>query len=116
MLGVRAFTINADSQSESLGKSSEPTEENIWPLIALVRQTGTDFGVTHDADSDRTIFITGRGDYVIGNVNLALIARAELSRRKRKVITPVNSFALVEDVVESSGGLLRYTAVGPHAL
>ena len=34
------------------------------------------------------IFIIGRDDYVIGDIGLALIVRAELFRRKSKVIRP----------------------------
>ncbi len=77
MLGVRAFTINADPQSESPDRSCESTEENLRPLIALVRQTGADLGSAYDANGNRIIFVTGRGDYVISDVSLTLIARAE---------------------------------------
>ncbi len=115
-LNVRAFTINADPQSESPGRSSEPTEENLEPLMALTRQVGADLGAAHDADGDRTIFVTEKGDYVIGDVSLALIAKAVLQKRKGKVITPVSSSSIVEDVVEANGGLLKYTSVGSHVV
>lgn len=115
-LGVRAFTINADPQSQSPGRSSEPTEENMAPLMAMTRQVGADLGVAHDADGDRAIFVTDKGDYVIGDISLALIAREVLKKHKGKVITPVSSSALVEDTVEANGGLLKYTEVGSHAV
>lgn len=115
-LNVRTYTINADPQSESPGRSSEPTEENLGPLMALTREMGADLGAAHDADGDRMIFVTGKGDYVIGDVSLALIAKAILQERKGKVITPVSSSAIVEDVVEANGGLLKYTAVGSHVV
>ena len=115
-LNVKAFTINADPQSESPGRSSEPTEENIAPLMALTAQVGADLGAAHDGDGDRTIFVTEKGDYVIGDVSLALIAKAMLQEHKGKVITPVSSSAIVEDVVEGNGGLLKYTAVGSHVV
>ena len=116
LLNVRAFTINADPQSESPGRSSEPTEENLVPLMALTKQVGADLGAAHDADGDRTIFVTDKGDYVMGDVSLALIAKAVLQEHKGKVITPVSSSAIVEDVVEANGGLLKYTAVGSHVV
>lgn len=115
-LKVRAFTINADPQSESPGRTSEPTEESLAPLMTLVRQVGADLGAAHDADGDRTIFVTDKGDYVIGDVSLALIARAVLTDHPGKVVTPISSSALVEDVVESSGGLVKYTPVGSHVV
>lgn len=114
LLNVRAFTINADPQSESPGRSSEPTEENLRPLMALTTQLGADLGTAHDGDGDRTIFVTEAGEYVIGDISLALIAKSVLSDQKGKVITPVSSSAIVEDVVEANGGLLKYTAVGSH--
>ena len=116
LLNVRTFTINADPQSESPGRSSEPTEENLGPLMMLTKQVGADLGAAHDADGDRTIFVTERGEYVMGDISLALIAKSVLSERKGKVITPVSSSSVVEDVVEESGGLLKYTAVGSHTV
>ena len=116
LLNVRAFTINADPQSESPGRSSEPTEENLRPLMALTREVGADLGVAHDADGDRTIFVTEKGEYVQGDVSLAIVARSVLGAHKGKVITPVSSSAIVGDVVESNGGLLKYTAVGSHTV
>ena len=116
LLNVRTFTINADPQSESPGRSSEPTEENLGPLMMLTKQVGADLGAAHDADGDRTIFVTERGEYVMGDISLALIAKSVLSERKGKVITPVSSSSVVEDVVEENGGLLKYTAVGSHTV
>lgn len=116
LLNVRTFTINADPQSESPGRSSEPTEENLGPLMALTKQVGADLGAAHDADGDRTIFVTENGEYVQGDISLAIVARSILEERKGKVITPVSSSAIVEDVVESSGGLLKYTSVGSHTV
>ena len=116
LLNVRTFTINADPQSESPGRSSEPTEENLGPLMMRTKQVGADLGAAHDADGDRTIFVTEKGEYVMGDISLALIAKSVLSERKGKVITPVSSSSVVEDVVEENGGLLKYTAVGSHTV
>ena len=116
LLNVRTFTINADPQSESPGRSSEPTEENLGPLMMLTKQVGANLGAAHDADGDRTIFVTERGEYVMGDISLALIAKSVLSEHKGKVITPVSSSSVVEDVVEENGGLLKYTAVGSHTV
>ena len=84
--------------------------------MALTKQVGADLGAAHDADGDRTIFVTENGEYVQGDISLAIVARSILEERKGKVITPVSSSAIVEDVVESSGGLLKYTSVGSHTV
>lgn len=111
-LGVRAITLNADPQGKFPGHPSEPTAENLTDLISLTRESKADLGIALDGDADRTVFIADGGEYVPGDKSLALIAKVMLSERKGTVVTPVSSSSLVEDVVNSSGGKLVYTAVG----
>lgn len=111
-LGIKAVTLNADPQGEFPGHPSEPTEDNLGDLIKLMKANDADVGIAHDGDADRTIFVTGTGEYMPGDKSLALIARSELKRKKGMVVTPVSSSSMVEDVVKAEGGTIRYTAVG----
>lgn len=112
-LNVRAITINGNAQGEFPGHNSEPTEDNLSDLMALTRHTGSDLGIAHDGDADRCVFVTSEGEFVPGDKSMALIAKSILSEHAGgKVVTPVSSSSLVEDVVGSAGGDLRYTAVG----
>lgn len=111
-LNVRAITINGNPQGEFPGHPSEPTEENLKDLMMLTKSTKSDLGIAHDGDADRCIFITGDGKFVNGDKSLALISKYILSSKKGKIVTPISSSSLVEEVVEDSGGILKYTAVG----
>lgn len=111
-LQIKTVTINCNAQGEFPGRPSEPTEENLSDLITLTIKTGASVGIAHDGDADRCVFIADGGDFVSGDKSLALLAKLELSKRKGKVVTPVSSSSLVEEVVNDAGGILKYTAVG----
>ncbi|MDR3206157.1 MAG: phosphoglucosamine mutase, partial [Candidatus Methanoplasma sp.] len=111
-LGVRAITLNSDPQGEFPGRLSEPVEENLKDLITLTKRSGADLGIAHDGDADRCVFVTGKGGFVSGDKSLALIAGYVLDSEKGKVVTPVSTSSLVEEVAASHGGETEYTAVG----
>ena len=111
-LGVRAITLNANPQGDFPGHPSEPTEENLKDLIALVRSVGADLGIAHDGDADRAVFISDEGEFVSGDKSLALMARHILSKKQGLMVTPVSSSLMVEDVVKETGSTIMYTAVG----
>ena len=111
-LGVRAITLNANPQGDFPGHPSEPTEENLRDLIALVRSTGADLGIAHDGDADRVIFISDTAEYVSGEKSLALVAKYVLSNRPGLVVTPVSSSSMVEEVVKEMESTIMYTAIG----
>ncbi len=112
-LGVRAVTLNADMQGEFPGHNSEPTAENLQDLLFLTKQIKADVGLAHDGDADRAVFATNRGEFVPGDKSLALIAKLTVIADKGGIIvTPVSSSSMVQEVVESAGGSLIYTAVG----
>lgn len=111
-LGVYTVTLNANPQGEFPGRPSEPTEENLSDVIALIKAAGADLGVAHDLDGDRAVFITSEGNFVEGDVALAIMAKYILSGKKGKVVTPVSTSSVVEDIVKENGGQIVYTAVG----
>lgn len=112
-LGVRAITLNGNPQGEFPGHLSEPTEENLGELKAMVRDTGAALGIAHDGDADRCVFVDNRGRFVAGDKSLAVLARyLAQDSPGGTVVTPVATSALVEDVVRSAGGNVVYTAVG----
>ena len=111
-LGVYTVTLNANPQGEFPGRPSEPTEENLSDVIALIKAAGADLGVAHDLDGDRASFITGEGKFIEGDIALAIMAKYILDGKKGKVVTPISTSSVVEDVVKENGGELVYTAVG----
>lgn len=111
-LRIKTVTLNCNAQGEFPGRPSEPTEENISDLITLTNKTKASVGIAHDGDADRCVFITDKGMFVSGDKSLALLAKHELSKKKGKIVTPVSSSSMVEEVVKEAGGTLIYTAVG----
>jgi len=111
-LGCRVFTINATLDGTFPGRLPEPTPEGLAPLADLVLSTGAAFGVAHDGDADRAVFIDNRGRYIEENHEFALVARQVCSERKGIVVTPVSSSLLIEDVAAEQGCSVLYTPVG----
>ena len=111
-MGVYTVTLNANPQGEFPGRPSEPTEENLSDVIALIKTAGADLGVAHDLDGDRVSFISNEGKFIEGDEALAIMARYVLSRKTGVVVTTVSASSVVEDVVKENGGVLVCTAVG----
>jgi len=112
-LGVRYVTLNADPNGAFPGHNSEPVPENAKDLVEVVRAGGFDFGLMHDGDGDRTIFVDENGRYLYGDRSLAIVANYICSQKKdRLVVTNVASSMCIEDAVKMAGGRIMYTKVG----
>lgn len=112
-LGVRYVTLNADPNGAFPGHNSEPVPENTKDLVELVKAGGFDFGVVHDGDGDRTVFVDETGRYLYGDRSLAIVANYICSQKKdRLVVTNVASSSCIEDAVKMAGGRIMYTRVG----
>jgi phosphomannomutase/phosphoglucomutase len=111
-LGCRALTINATMDGRFPGRLPEPSPEGLKDLAALVVSAHASFGVAHDGDADRTVFIDEQGHYVEENKEFALIARFLCQERKGTLVTPVSTSSLVEEIAHSNGCEVDYTPVG----
>jgi phosphomannomutase/phosphoglucomutase len=112
-LGVRTITLNCNPLGTFPGHPSEPTEDHLADLIAMVRETGANLGIAHDGDADRTIFVDDKGRFVHGDRSLAVVAGAMVAENGGGiVVTPVSTSLCVEEVVKRAGGELVYTRVG----
>jgi phosphoglucosamine mutase len=112
-LGARTVTLNANPDGAFPGRPSEPSDENLSDLKKTVVQTGASVGVAHDGDSDRIAFVDEKGQYVPGEVSLALFARYVLAQHPgATIVTSVTSSSCISDVVASDGGRLVITRSG----
>jgi len=112
-LGVRYVTLNADPNGAFPGHNSEPIPENSRDLIEMVKAGGFDFGLIHDGDGDRTIFVDENGRYLHGDRSLAIMANYICSQKPNSlVVTNVASSMCIEDAVKMAGGRIMYTKVG----
>jgi phosphomannomutase/phosphoglucomutase len=112
LLGCRVLTINALEDGTFPGRLPEPSIEGLSGLADLVRSTGAAFGVAHDGDADRAVFVDETGAYVEENKEFALVERYVCAKKKGAVVTPVSSSLLIETVAREAGCSVVYTPVG----
>ncbi|MCK4757420.1 MAG: phosphoglucosamine mutase [Thermoplasmata archaeon] len=111
-LGCEVLTINAQPDGLFPGRMPEPLEENLDSLMCAVVDAGADFGIAHDGDADRAIFIDEGGKYINGDESLAIFAIDALSKKKGKVVVPVNTSRVVTDSIVEGGGEVELTPIG----
>jgi len=112
-IGCQVVTINDNIDGRFPGRNSEPRPENLGPLSTLVRQEKATFGVAHDGDGDRAVFVDETGAVQSGDNSLTLIADEILKKNPgAKVVTPVNSSMSVTEVARRRKGRVILTQVG----
>lgn len=117
-LGANVILMNETLDGTFPSRPSEPTEKNVAALLKKVVEEKADFGVACDGDSDRVVFVDGKGRWLVGDKCVALHAKHALSKiksnspEKKLAITTVATSKVVEDVVNSSGGKVEYVKVG----
>lgn len=111
-MGCRVLTINGIMDGTFPGRLPEPSSEGLRGLADLVVSTGADFGVAHDGDADRAVFIDENGRFVEENQEFALIAQHICQQKKGTIVTPVSTSQIVEMVVKKEGCTISYTPVG----
>ncbi|HYY90441.1 MAG TPA: phosphoglucosamine mutase [Candidatus Dormibacteraeota bacterium] len=112
-LGCRVVTINDNIDGRFPGRTSEPRPENLGPLATTVKEEKAAFGVAHDGDGDRAIFVDDAGVIHSGDESLTLIEDEVLGKTPGgKVVTPVNSSMSVAEVAKKRKGKLILTPVG----
>src|SRR5207247_7622 len=112
-IGCRVVTLNDNIDGRFPGRNSEPRPENLGPLSTLVRQEKATFGVAHDGDGDRAVFVDETGTVQSGDNSLTLIADEILKKnRGGKVVTPINSSMSVTEVARQRKGRVILTQVG----
>ena len=111
-LGCRVLTINGIMDGTFPGRLPEPSPEGLKGLAAMVTANNAAFGVAHDGDADRAVFIDDKGNFVEENHEFALIARHICKNKKGVVVTPVSTSQIVELVADAAGCTVQYTPVG----
>lgn len=112
-LECEVYSINSHPDGRFPVRNPEPVERELDLLKKAVVDFKADFGVAHDGDADRAVFINEKGEFVSEDAMLALMAKYYVEKNKGGVVvTPVSSSRCVEDVVKEAGGEVVYTAVG----
>ncbi len=112
-LGAKVYSLNSQPNGLFPARMPEPTPDHIWYLGKAVKDLGVDFGVAHDGDADRAIFVDDKGRILGGEYTLAMLAGYMVKKTgKPLVVTPVSSSRVVEEAVKPYGGKVIYTKVG----
>jgi phosphomannomutase/phosphoglucomutase len=112
-LGTKVTTLNAQPDGNFPGHPSEPTPENLKELLRKVPDEGASFGVAHDGDADRAVFVDEKGNYVTGDRSFALIAGYIVSKNPGStVVSTVATSDCVADMVNRNSGQIVLTRVG----
>jgi len=111
-MGCRVLTVNGVMDGTFPGRMPEPTPEGLSELSALVVSSGASFGIAHDGDADRSVFVDEKGHYVEENREFALVAKQFCTQQKGFVVTPVSTSNLVEAIASSEHCEVVYTKVG----
>lgn len=111
-LGCRVHTINDQLDGRFPGRLPEPSAEGLRALSDAVVSTKAVFGVAHDGDADRAVFVDENGNYIEENQEFGVIAEEICSREKGLVVTPVSTSQIIEKIAEKYGSNIKYTPVG----
>ncbi|WP_158059695.1 phosphoglucosamine mutase [Halorussus halophilus] len=109
--GCTVTTLNAQPDGSFPARPSEPTEEACTRLWQTVAATDADLGIAHDGDADRMQAVTADGEFVSGDVLLALFAR-ETASEGDLAAAPLNVSLAVDDALAEVGASLTRTKVG----
>jgi len=117
---IKIVTINAQMDGRFPGRASEPSKENLIQISKFLKiSPQEDIGIALDGDADRVIFLDENGVIIDPIRLLTLIARQfildnkdKLSKKDMKVVTPINSSSVIEDVLNPLGCEVIRTEVG----
>jgi phosphomannomutase/phosphoglucomutase len=112
-LGCKVTSINANIDGTFPGRMPEPRPENLREIAATVKAVGADLGVAFDGDADRAMFVDENGQIHMGDKTFALIEKYFLLENPNsKVVTPVSSSTLIQDIADVYKGEIVWTKVG----
>lgn len=110
-LGCDVETLNAQPDGRFPGRPSEPTADHCQSLATLVGESDADLGIAHDGDADRTRAVTADGEFLGGDVLLALFA-ANAATAGDRVAVPVDTSLAVTDYLSERDVEVVRTPVG----
>jgi phosphomannomutase/phosphoglucomutase len=94
------------------GRLPEPSVEGLKSLANLVVSCKAAFGIAHDGDADRAVFVDENGHFIEENQEFALVVNHICQHSQGIIVTPVSTGQLVEIVTKKWGSSIIYTPVG----
>jgi phosphomannomutase/phosphoglucomutase len=113
MLGGAVSVVNGEIDGTFPGRLPEPTPEHLRETSRILPTLHVDFGVAHDGDGDRAVFLDEHGSVCWGDHTFALTVQDFLQNHPgQKIVTPISSSQIIEEIAEKHGGEVVYTPVG----
>lgn len=110
-LGAEVVLINSEYDPDFESHPPEPGPDSSAELQEKVVEEEADLGVMLDGDADRVMFVDENGNFLNGNISLALFAKKYLEFSS-EIVVSINTSKILEDVVEQAGGSLVNAPVG----
>ena len=112
-LGGDVVVINGTIDGRFPGRLPEPTPSNLIKTSKVISSIHAEFGVAHDGDGDRAVFLDEHGTVCWGDQTFALIVKDFLkSNPGEKIVTPISSSQMIEEIAEDYDSEVVYTPVG----
>ncbi len=105
--GIEVLCLYCESDGSFPNHHPDPTvDENLVDLIALVRESGADFGIGLDGDADRIGAVDGNGRIVRGDHLLLLYALDVLPDHPgAEIVFDVKCSQALPEMIEAAGGV-----------
>ncbi len=100
-LGCDLVPLNDSPDGSFPAHSPEPSPETLAELPKIVVEAGADFGAGLDGDADRAVFVDDRGQFLEGDLALAVLLTG--MARKGRIVYDVSSSSVVEEVARLHG-------------
>jgi len=112
-LGFNVVSFNCTPDGFFKERPAEPRPENIGKLKELVKMHNADFGVAHDTDADRTVFVDERGNFISGDRTFALTCYYLLRDNPgSKIVANVVTSSVILDVAEKVKAEVLWSPIG----
>ena len=112
-LGGKVVIVNGNIDGTFPGRLPEPTPANLGKTSNVLPSIHADFGVAHDGDGDRAVFLDEHGTACWGDQTFALTVKDFLENNPgEKIVTPISSSQMIEEIAERYGSEVVYTPVG----
>jgi phosphomannomutase/phosphoglucomutase len=112
-LGGEVSLVNGTIDGTFPGRLPEPTPAHLKTTSELLPTLHADFGVAHDGDGDRAVFLDEHGSVCWGDHTFALVVKDFLENYPgEKIVTPISSSQIIEEIADKYDGEVVYTPVG----
>lgn len=110
-LGCEVVRLNCETNGV-FPHPPEPIPDNLQDLCKLVRDSGADIGFAHDADADRLVLVSEKGEGISEEYTLLIVTKFVLSQSPGPVVTNICTSQAVDDVAKGYGCPVVRTKVG----